>query len=39
MRKIFLTVSLFLALAGFIFAEGNIPISGFAGCYTMALVS
>ena len=32
MRKIFLTVSLFLALTGSTFAEGNTPIAGYAGC-------
>jgi len=32
MRKIFLTISLFLALAASILAEGNTPMSGFAGC-------
>ena len=32
MRKFFLTISLFLALAASILAEGNTPMSGFAGC-------
>jgi hypothetical protein len=32
MRKKFLTISLFLALAASILAEGNTPMSGFAGC-------
>jgi len=32
MKKTFLTVSLFLALAGSTFADGNTPIAGFAGC-------